>query len=72
MLLAFTNGESVTGSLSNTSRAAPEIIPSLSATRRAFSSMMPPLAQLTICAVGFIIFKRSRSNKPTVESVFGT
>ena len=72
MFLALINGESITGSFSNTSRAAPEIVPSLSAMRSAFSSMIPPLAQLIICAVGFIIFKRSRSNRPTVESVFGT
>ncbi len=65
------SGDSVVGSRSNTSSAAPAITPSLTASARAASSTMPPLAALITRRVGFAFTSRSRPISPAVSAVLG-
>mmetsp|Transcript_44891 Transcript_44891/g.111258 ORF Transcript_44891/g.111258 Transcript_44891/m.111258 type:complete len:261 (-) Transcript_44891:479-1261(-) len=60
------------GSLSNTSSAAAAMWPELSASSSAFSSMIPPRAQLTIRAPGFIVARLPSLMSPRVSSSSGT
>ncbi len=64
-------GDSVQGSLANTSRPAPATMPSRMASASASSSTMPPRAVFTIRMPGFALARRSRPNSPMVSGVLG-
>ena len=70
-LLNANNGESVVGSLTNTSSAAPAIVPLRSASARSSSFTIPPRATLTIRSDGFARFIISVLIMPLVSFVFG-
>ena len=59
------------GSSVNTSRAAFSILPSSSALIKASSSIIPPLATLMICKLGFALLKKSSFTSPLVFGVRG-
>ena len=70
-LLKAKSGESVVGSFTYTSSAAPVMVPSLSAVARSCSSTMPPRATLTIRSDGFARFNIAVLIMPFVSFVFG-
>ena len=65
------SGDSVQGSLANTSRPAPATMPSRMASASASSSTMPPRAVLTMRMPGLALASRSRPNSPMVSGVLG-
>ncbi len=65
-------GESVHGSLANTSSPAPATMPSRMASASASSSTMPPRAVLMMRIPGLALARRSRPNSPMVSGVFGS
>ena len=66
------SGESAArGSLENTSRAAPAITPCSTASARAASSTMPPRAQFTSRAVGFMVRRSAAFTRFSVSGVRG-
>ena len=65
------NGDSVIGSLVNTSSAAPAMRPSLTAVASASSSIMPPRATLITRSSGFAFKNISRPMMPMVSLFLG-
>ncbi len=65
------SGDSVVGSVSNTSSAAPAITPSRMHSARSASSTMPPRATLIRRSAGFALTSRSRLMRPAVSLVLG-
>ena len=63
--------DSLRGSSSNTSKAAPAIFPSAIASARADSSIVPPRAQLIMRALGFILLRDSLLMMWVVSLVLG-
>ena len=70
-LLSANRGESVVGSLTKTSSAAPAMVPLRSASARWSSFTIPPRATLTMRSDGFARFNISASIIPLVSFVFG-
>ncbi len=62
------SGDSVVGSVSNTSSAAPAMTPSRMASASAASSTMPPRATLITRSVGLALSSRSRPIRPVVSA----
>ena len=65
------SGESVTGSRSKTSNAAPAMSPSRKASKRSCSATMPPRATLITRNDGLAFRSRSRLMSPSVSLFFG-
>ncbi len=65
------NGDAVVGSVTNTSMAAPAMMPSRTQSASACSSTMPPRATLITRNDGFAFSSRSRLMRPVVSFVFG-
>ena len=70
-LSSSNSGDSVVGSVTNTSSAAPAMMPSRIASASACSSTMPPRATLMTRSVGLAFSSRSRSMRPVVSLVLG-
>ena len=66
-LSSSNSGDSVVGSVSNTSSAAPAITPSRTASASAASSTIPPRATLITRSVGLALSSRSRPISPAVS-----
>ena len=65
------SGDSVIGSVENTSSAAPAMTPSRRHSARSPSCTMPPRATLMTRSDGFALSSRSRLMSPIVSGVFG-